>query len=140
MILSRAAWYGILVVIEIGKQSKPRPDRPVLAKDIVPATKGPPEYVSKVLTQLVKARLRCTRSSATSSKSRPRQCDPRSPLRNSRSSFERELCRSRRQGDAARSRYSQGTMTTAVLPRTSLLHNPDGIVTMASSESGTSAE
>ena len=57
MTLSRASWYAILAVIEVGAQNKADPDSPVLARDIAAATKVPPEYLAKLLTQLVKARI-----------------------------------------------------------------------------------
>ena len=57
MTLSRASWYAILAIIEVGAQNKSDPDSPVLARDIAAATKVPPEYLAKLLTQLVKARI-----------------------------------------------------------------------------------
>lgn len=57
MILSRAAWYTLLAVIEVGTRNKSDPDTPVLARDIASASKAPGQYLAKMLTQLVKARI-----------------------------------------------------------------------------------
>lgn len=57
MTLSRASWYAILAVIEVAVANKKDPDTPVLAKEIAAGTKVPPEYLAKLLTQLVKSKV-----------------------------------------------------------------------------------